>query len=222
MSPTPPRARPSTQTLCLAAVCLLHAALLLAVLTASGETVAPATRPKPEAVTIALVPPAAPTVSAPVAEPEPQPVQPEPKPVAKPEVKPVAQTTPVASETAPDPFVAPVAQAAPPTITTDTTAATDSATVSEPIFDADYLRNPAPVYPKLSRQRREEGVVMLRVHVLASGEADQMEVLQSSGFERLDEAALRAVKRWQFVPAKRGDDVVAAWVRVPVRFNLNS
>ncbi|NQD38274.1 energy transducer TonB [Permianibacter sp. IMCC34836] len=97
-----------------------------------------------------------------------------------------------------------------------------NAVSSEPIFDADYLRNPAPVYPKLSRQRKEEGVVLLRVHVLANGEADQLEVLQSSGFERLDEAALRAVRRWQFVPAKRGDETVAAWVRVPVRFNVNS
>lgn len=224
LSPTPPRARRSTQTLCLVVVCLLHAALLQAVLGA-GEPVAAAPQPKPEAVTIALVAPAAPALAAPVAEPiakpEPQPIHPEAKPVTKPVVKPTENTPPIPSETVPAPVVASIADTTPP-ITTEPPATTDSSTVSEPIFDADYLRNPAPVYPKLSRQRREEGVVMLRVHVLENGEADQLEVLQSSGFERLDEAALRAVKRWQFVPAKRGDEVVAAWVRVPVRFNLNS
>ena len=102
-----------------------------------------------------------------------------------------------------------------------TTAMTDVPPApSEPRFDADYLQNPAPVYPALSRKRGEHGVVLLRVHVLADGSADQIEIFESSGYSRLDDAAVRAVKRWRFVPAKLGEETVAAWVRVPVRFDL--
>ena len=201
---------------CLLAVCLLHSALLAAVLHA-GDTVA-LVEPAPVPVTIALIPPAPPAVSAPVPEPESvPPPQPEskpkpqprpPEPLAKPEAQPNLFAEAPESVSA-EPVAAPVAEATPP-----------APTPSEPRFDADYLQNPAPVYPALSRKRNEQGVVLLRVHVLANGSADQIEIFESSGYSRLDEAAVRAVKRWQFVPAKLGDETVAAWVRVPVRFDL--
>lgn len=91
---------------------------------------------------------------------------------------------------------------------------------TQPRFDADYLNNPAPRYPALSRRLREEGVVMLRVYVLPSGLPETVELKRSSGSTRLDESALMAVRQWRFLPARSGDIAVAAWVVVPIAFSL--
>ncbi|MEW6678458.1 MAG: energy transducer TonB [Pseudomonadota bacterium] len=91
-----------------------------------------------------------------------------------------------------------------------------------PRFDAAYLDNPAPRYPALSRRRQEEGRVLLRVHVSPEGVASQVEIRESSGFERLDHAAREAVLRWHFVPARQGDQAVAGWVLVPISFSIRS
>ena len=85
----------------------------------------------------------------------------------------------------------------------------------------DYLRNPPPKYPAESRKLREEGVVLLKVSVTAEGRAADVQLQRSSGFPRLDEAALRAVRRWEFNPARVGVTPVACVVEVPVRFGLN-
>lgn len=92
--------------------------------------------------------------------------------------------------------------------------------LTQPSFNADYLQNPAPRYPPLARRMRQEGKVVLRVLVDIGGAASQIEVRNSSGSDVLDEAALEAVKRWRFVPARRGDQPVAAWVLVPITFTL--
>ncbi|MFT3930881.1 MAG: energy transducer TonB [Spongiibacteraceae bacterium] len=91
-----------------------------------------------------------------------------------------------------------------------------------PVFDADYLNNPSPSYPPLSRRMREQGVVYLRVLVSADGTPDQVELKHSSGSVRLDESALCTVKKWRFVPARRGNQTVAAWVVVPIAFSLTA
>lgn len=87
-------------------------------------------------------------------------------------------------------------------------------------FDADYLKNPAPPYPPLSRRMGEEGKVVLRVLVNAQGTADSIEIRTSSGSERLDSSAQKAVRNWKFIPAKRGDIAVQSWVQVPIIFKL--
>ncbi|EDT41422.1 TonB family protein [Burkholderia ambifaria MEX-5] len=89
-----------------------------------------------------------------------------------------------------------------------------------PIGDAAYLRNPAPDYPAFAQDQGWEGRVVLRVHVLASGTPDSIEVRTSSGRRMLDSAAVAAVKRWTFVPAKRGAEAVDGWVNVPIDFKL--
>ena len=94
--------------------------------------------------------------------------------------------------------------------------------VLAPRFDADYLTNPAPAYPALSRRMGEQGRVLLRVFVHADGSAGQVEIRESSGFERLDRAARDTVTRWRFVPARQGERPVAAWVLVPISFSLRS
>jgi protein TonB len=64
--------------------------------------------------------------------------------------------------------------------------------------------------------------VTLRVMVAADGSVKQIKIAESSGFDDLDESALKTVRtRWRFVPAHRGDGrPVASWVLVPIRFAL--
>ncbi|HQV09399.1 MAG TPA: energy transducer TonB, partial [Thauera sp.] len=95
-----------------------------------------------------------------------------------------------------------------------------AAAVTAARFDAAYLNNPRPAYPMLSRRLREEGQVMLRVLVSPEGQPARVELRTSSGSERLDRAAQEAVARWRFVPARRGDVAVEAWVLVPIVFKL--
>lgn len=61
---------------------------------------------------------------------------------------------------------------------------------------------------------------MLRVWVDANGLPDRIELEASSGYRRLDSAAIETVKRWKFVPARRGDQAIAAAVLVPIVFKL--
>jgi len=92
--------------------------------------------------------------------------------------------------------------------------------ITPAIYDADYLQNPPPDYPRLSRRMQEEGRVVLRVLVNTEGAAADIEIGRSSGHPRLDDAAREAVRRWKFIPARRGDDRIAAWVLVPISFRL--
>lgn len=94
--------------------------------------------------------------------------------------------------------------------------------VVAPRFDAAYLKNPEPDYPSLSKRLGEEGRVLLRVLVTPEGFADQVEIRQTSGHSRLDQAALATVKRWRFMPARRGEERIAAWVLVPLSFQLEA
>lgn len=94
------------------------------------------------------------------------------------------------------------------------------APIVPPNFNAGYLDNPAPLYPPLARRMGEEGRVMLRVYVEASGLPSKVEIRTSSGSERLDQAAVDAVKRWKFAPARQGDHAVPASVVVPIAFSL--
>lgn len=89
-----------------------------------------------------------------------------------------------------------------------------------PRFDADYLDNPSPRYPPISRRVGEQGRVLLRVQVSVAGEALNVQIHQSSGYSRLDQSAAEAVRDWRFVPARRGQQAVSEWVVVPVVFSL--
>lgn len=95
-----------------------------------------------------------------------------------------------------------------------------ASSITLPRFDADYLDNPPPVYPLLARRLGEQGQVLLRVLVRADGTPAEVTVQHSSGSVRLDETALTAVRRWRFVPARRGNAPVAAPVLVPISFSL--
>jgi TonB family protein len=81
--------------------------------------------------------------------------------------------------------------------------------------------NPPPVYPEEARAQHQEGTVYLRVAVSADGRAENVELLLSSGFALLDEAALTAVRDWAFDPARNESGPVSSHITVPVRFTLN-
>jgi protein TonB len=80
---------------------------------------------------------------------------------------------------------------------------------------------PPPRYPRLSVERDEEGVVLVRAYVDPAGAPQRVIVFRSSGFPLLDDAALKAVQGWRFEPMVRDGRATAAWVQVPVRFRLN-
>jgi TonB family protein len=78
-----------------------------------------------------------------------------------------------------------------------------------------------PRYPASARRAGAQGVTRLRVHVLESGHVGEVMVDQSAGFRDLDLAAMDAVKKWRFEPARRGKEPVSVWVMLPVKFELN-
>jgi len=84
----------------------------------------------------------------------------------------------------------------------------------------EYLRNPAPVYPEQARERNWQGTVVLKVLVAQDGRSARLRVEKSSGYPILDTAALRAVRTWQFLPARAGRFTFSSWIKVPVRFVL--
>jgi len=94
--------------------------------------------------------------------------------------------------------------------------------IEPPHFNVAYLSNPLPAYPPFARKLGLEGVVVLRVQVSVAGAPEQVAVAQTSGAPVLDEAALKAVQGWKFVPARRGDTPVAHVVDVPIRFQLRN
>lgn len=85
-----------------------------------------------------------------------------------------------------------------------------------------YLRNPAPPYPYQARQNGWEGVVLLRAAVDRTGQPTRVELEASSGYDVLDQSALKAVRRWKFNPARLGALPVESMVRIPVRFQLDN
>ncbi len=82
------------------------------------------------------------------------------------------------------------------------------------------LGNPKPRYPRSARLLGHEGRVVLRVEVTRGGAPASVRVASSSGFSELDAAALRAVRRWRFAPARRAGVAVAGAVEVPIVFRL--
>ncbi|MHB8790752.1 MAG: energy transducer TonB [Desulfobulbaceae bacterium] len=80
--------------------------------------------------------------------------------------------------------------------------------------------NRPPEYPALARKRGWEGRVLLAVEVAADGTAREVRVEAGSSHDLLDEAALRAVRKWRFQPGTRDGEPVAMQVLVPVHFIL--
>ena len=171
------------------------------------------------------------TPPTPEAKEPPPPAQPPPKPMPRQPVvrqqapRPVAKPDPIAAPNAPmgvaEAVPAPVTEA-PPTPAAPPAPPSPPAPprIELPSSNAGYLNNPKPTYPAISRRLGEQGKVVLRVFIDAEGSPQQIEIRQSSGYERLDQQALDAVRRWRFVPGKRNGVPEAMWNIVPINFVL--
>ena len=85
-----------------------------------------------------------------------------------------------------------------------------------------HRTNDEPRYPGDARRNGVEGVVLLNVNVNRKGFVADIQILESSGFPVLDEAAREAVELWTFVPARLNRVNVNSWVELPVRFELEN
>jgi len=81
-------------------------------------------------------------------------------------------------------------------------------------------KNAPPIYPNVSKRLGEEGVVRVRLDVSITGTTTHAIIIQTSGFDRLDKAALKAVKNWRFKPAIKGGRPVETSIDIPVRFTI--
>ena len=95
-------------------------------------------------------------------------------------------------------------------------------TTQLPSSNADYLNNPPPIYPAISQRLGEQGKVLLRVLIGKNGSALRGDIEQSSGFERLDQAALRAARQWRDVPGQRDGIAEDMWYTVPIVFGIRA
>jgi protein TonB len=178
--------------------------------------------PLPVITPVTELPPPEPVAMLEPEPPEPEIVEvetpkPEPsKPIVKPKPKkaavaPPVEAPPVEREPTPPP---------PPPVEVAEVAPIPEESVIAPAFNADYLNNPAPNYPRQARRLGEQGTVLLRVLVNVEGEAASVQLAKSCGSARLDQAAQEAVQQWRFVPARQGNLKKEAQVIVPIVFEL--
>lgn len=229
------------RSLIFAGVAALHLGLLMWAASSLSQTPPKITPPSVVGVLITLdtppalapAPPAPPPPAPPPPEPPPPPPpkpRPEPpKPVPKPAkpkpppLPPSEKAITVPQETA-EPAPAPVVAAAPAAPAAASPAqsvpgpSSNEVPITPPRSDARHLNNPKPEYPRTSMRLREEGQVLLDVYILADGTVGEVKLRQSSGFSRLDESAMKTVKKWKFVPAHRGNEPIASWYVQPITF----
>lgn len=169
---------------------------------------------------------------APKVEPAP-PLPPKPvvkqKPVAKtiaqpqPQPQPLAVNDPTPSPNAPTGVITPTPVAAPmAAVQASSGAPSGQAVVQLPSSDADYLQNPKPAYPSRSRGLGETGIVVHKVWIGTDGKAQRAELVKSSGFSRLDDAAYKAVMSWRYVPGKRNGVPETMSYDVPINWVLSN
>lgn len=77
-----------------------------------------------------------------------------------------------------------------------------------------------PLYPRIARENGWEGTVLVRVAVQPDGRPESVQVRKSSGHAILDDAAIEAVKKWRFIPAKDGNIPIRSVVEIPIHFDL--
>ena len=208
---------------------LLHVGAVSALVQADAAITEPTIDMEPPKLQGMLIAPE-PKIAPPPPKAEPETAKPVPKPVPKTVPKPPAKQPPL-QRTAPlHKTPAPLTKAAAATpaptqalsVTQQATASSKAAGSSTqlPSADAAGLNNKAPVYPLLSRKRKEQGTVWLLLLVSKEGLVTELKLKKSSGFDRLDQAALQAVKKWKFQPARQQGQPIDYWYELPLKFSL--
>jgi protein TonB len=208
----------------LALVVLAHVGLFYAL--SSGLKQFPAMQvPPKEVVATFITPEPAPVPAQPQPKPKPEPAKPkaqQPKP-APAVPRPVPREIPVQTveQTAPSPTAITAPQPAPAPATPAAPAPAAPPQPKTVTTGIEYIQPPKPDYPPASRRSGEEGKTMLRVLVNERGRPERVEVQKSSGYPRLDEAARQAASRSLFKPFMEDGKAVAAYVIVPINFQLD-
>ncbi len=164
---------------------------------------------------------------APEVKQEPKPVKSKPvkKPDSKPKVKQIATKAPEIPKQAPvtlpepEPVVEQEVAAEPEVAVAPQQMETGPVTLSSEL-SVSCPKLSAPVYPAISRRMGEEGKLTLRVELDENGHIGEARVVESSGYSRLDNAALEAVRNWQCRPSMRNGQPVRAVALQPFNFVL--
>ncbi len=92
------------------------------------------------------------------------------------------------------------------------------------IIRPSILNKVNPVYPQSARSAGIEGTVVVKIQIFENGRSGSISISRSSQNEQLDNAAIAAVRQWQFVPAKDRDSgqAVACYTTIPISFRLTS
>lgn len=144
--------------------------------------------------------------------------EPDPPVPVKPELDQVMPTeTPMPEVQFDEPVVPPAEVATPPS--ENAIAASTAGAVAQDLKTSNRVE---PTYPSASRRAGEEGTVRLKVLVDEKGRPKDVAVATSSGFPRLDQAAMDAVRKWRFVAATDGATAISAWTQVAITFRLTS
>ncbi len=159
--------------------------------------------------------------------PPPRATPPQPAPVltTKAGPAPAQFVMPVQAEPAADPQADPM-PAAPGAPSTPALVAPSAPTPAAPppkmipASAVDYLVAPAPEYPRLSKKLGEAGLVVVRAYADEQGLPHDVHIERSSGFARLDDAALAAVRKARFKPYTENGRATGGWVRMPFPFEL--
>jgi protein TonB len=77
-----------------------------------------------------------------------------------------------------------------------------------------------PAYPDAARRMGIEGTALLKIRILEDGAVGEVHITRSAGHSSLDEAAVEAVRRWRFEPARRDGRPIQVWASLPIRFRL--
>lgn len=210
---------PTARRAVVAAVCLGHLVAALGLLRAIP---APLPQPPSQSLQVSWIEaPPVPTVASPQSTaPLPTPRRPAQSRPLHPRLPGPTSPLRTAAATIPASVGEPVLPGPPAAALAATPAPPSPLPLPAPRFDAQYLTNPAPDYPRLSRELGEQGLVVLRVRVSSLGQPLDLQIHSSSRFPRLDQAAVTAVTHWRFVPARRDGELVEATVLVPISFTL--
>ncbi len=159
---------------------------------------------------------------APVAPPKPLPPPPTLKmppplpltlPLVAPEPSPVPSTLVAQAPLPPPPPAAAAPVEAPPALAPSLPRTIPPAAVQ-------YLVPPAPAYSRVSAKMRESGKALVRVYIDEAGLPRNVQLATSTGFARLDDSAVTAVRNCRFRPYLENGVAVPGWALIPIEFEL--